>query len=58
MSINIGSSDFKLHPTNPVSKVTGVHDSLLQESEKDIIWFRENFLGKRKIIIMKTLQFN
>lgn len=28
------------------AKVTGVHDSLLQECEKDIIFFKEHFLGK------------
>jgi len=28
------------------AKVKGVHESLLQESERDIIFFTENFLGK------------
>ncbi|KAJ3097765.1 hypothetical protein HK100_005260, partial [Physocladia obscura] len=31
---------------NPSAKITGVHESLLQECEKDIIWYRENFFGK------------
>ena len=46
MSIHVGNADFKVLPSNPQAKVTGVHESLLQDSEKDIIWYRENFFGK------------
>ncbi|KAJ3311815.1 hypothetical protein HDU76_003028 [Blyttiomyces sp. JEL0837] len=46
MSITLGNSDFRSVPTNQYAKITGVHESLLQECEKDIIWYRENFFGK------------
>jgi len=46
MSVDVGKSDFKPSPTSPTAKITGVHESLLQECEKDIIWYRENFFGK------------
>ncbi|KAJ3099390.1 hypothetical protein HDU97_003223 [Phlyctochytrium planicorne] len=46
MSVTVGNSDFRPLPTNPSVKITGVHESLLQECEKDIIWYRENFFGK------------
>ena len=48
MSIVIGNSDFKPVPTNAAAKITGVHESLLQDCEKDIIWYRDNFFGKGK----------
>ncbi|KAJ3286884.1 hypothetical protein HK104_008847 [Borealophlyctis nickersoniae] len=46
MSVAVGNSDFRPLPTNPNAKITGVHESLLQECEKDIIWYRDNFFGK------------
>ncbi|KAI8827010.1 uncharacterized protein EV422DRAFT_21985 [Fimicolochytrium jonesii] len=46
MSVNVGNSEFRPLPTNPTAKITGVHESLLQECEKDIIWYRDNFFGK------------
>ncbi|KAI8805730.1 hypothetical protein BJ742DRAFT_818994 [Cladochytrium replicatum] len=46
MSLAAGNSEFHPLATNPNAKITGVHESLLQECEKDIIWFRENFFGK------------
>ncbi|KAJ3013796.1 hypothetical protein HKX48_005516 [Thoreauomyces humboldtii] len=46
MSVIVGNSEFRPLPTNPNAKITGVHESLLQECEKDIIWYRDNFFGK------------
>ncbi|KAI9137073.1 hypothetical protein BKA69DRAFT_62166 [Paraphysoderma sedebokerense] len=46
MSVDTTGADFKLHPTNSSAKITGVHESLLQECEKDIIWYRDHFFGK------------
>ncbi|KAJ3021363.1 hypothetical protein HKX48_008680 [Thoreauomyces humboldtii] len=46
MSVIVGNSEFRPLPTNPTAKITGVHESLLQECEKDIIWYRDNFFGK------------
>ncbi|KAJ3185375.1 hypothetical protein HDU85_001425 [Gaertneriomyces sp. JEL0708] len=46
MSVVVGNSDFRPLPTNPNARITGVHESLLQECEKDIIWYRDNFFGK------------
>ncbi|KAJ3126478.1 hypothetical protein HK098_007460 [Nowakowskiella sp. JEL0407] len=46
MSITVGNSEFRPLPTSPEAKITGVHESLLQDCEKDIIWYRENFIGK------------
>lgn len=41
-------TDFSVEKTSGRAKITGVHESLLQECEKDIIWYRDNFFGKRK----------
>jgi len=46
MSVIVGNSDFRPVPTNPNAKIQGVHESLLQDCEKDIIWYRDNFFGK------------
>ncbi|TPX37237.1 hypothetical protein SmJEL517_g01108 [Synchytrium microbalum] len=46
MAVNVGNSEFKPLPTTPTARITGVHESLLQECEKDIIWYRDNFFGK------------
>ncbi|KAI8929244.1 hypothetical protein BC831DRAFT_518847 [Entophlyctis helioformis] len=46
MSATTGKSDWRLMPENINARVTGVHESLLQESEKDVLWYRDNFLGK------------
>eukprot|EP00842_Homolaphlyctis_polyrhiza_P006572 jgi/Hompol1/6916/HPOL_002473-RA len=46
MSAIIGKSEWRLMPESISAKVTGVHESLLQESEKDVLWYRDNFLGK------------
>ncbi|KAJ3067588.1 hypothetical protein HDU98_009202 [Podochytrium sp. JEL0797] len=47
MSVTVGSSDFRPMQPSSNAKITGVHESLLQECEKDIIWYRENFFGKQ-----------
>ena len=44
--LKTAGSEFEIQPTNPNARVTGVHDSLLQECEKDIISYRDTFLGK------------
>ncbi|EPZ36240.1 Rap GTPase activating proteins domain-containing protein [Rozella allomycis CSF55] len=44
MSVSVSNSEFLVENTLPTAKITGVHDSLLQESEKDILWFRDNFI--------------
>ncbi|KAI3640093.1 hypothetical protein MIR68_000971 [Amoeboaphelidium protococcarum] len=44
--MDTSSSDFKVEKTTSQAKITGVHESLLQECEKDIIWYRDNFFGK------------
>jgi hypothetical protein len=49
MSSNLVNSYFKLEGTVPGAKITGVHESLLQEAEKDILWYRDNFLGKGRV---------
>ncbi|KAI8838115.1 hypothetical protein BC829DRAFT_371413 [Chytridium lagenaria] len=46
MSAVVGNSDFRPLQANPAVKITGVHESLLQECEKDINMYRENFFGK------------
>lgn len=48
MSVTLGTSDYKAEASVPNSKITGVQETLLQESEKDIIWYRDNFFGKGK----------
>jgi len=40
------SKNYVQEKGNESVKVKGVHESLLQESERDIIFFTENFLGK------------
>lgn len=49
MSVDCAGSDFKLEKTSASAKITGVHESLLQECEKDIIWYRDNFFGKSNL---------
>jgi len=44
--VNDSNSDFRPLKTQPGSKITSVQESLLQECEKDIIWYRDNFFGK------------
>ncbi|KNE67585.1 hypothetical protein AMAG_12037 [Allomyces macrogynus ATCC 38327] len=39
-------AQFLLEQGNANARVTGVHDSLLQECERDIIWYRDYFFGK------------
>jgi len=46
------NSDFRPLKTQPGSKITSVQESLLQECEKDIIWYRDNFFGKSKFILL------
>ncbi|KAJ1340459.1 hypothetical protein BSLG_004906 [Batrachochytrium salamandrivorans] len=46
MSGSVGASDWRILSESPHARVTGVHESLLQESEKDVLWYRDNFLGK------------
>lgn len=52
MSVVQGLSEFKVETTNANTKISGVHESLLQESEKDIIWYRDNFFGKPHLNFM------
>ncbi|KAI9189493.1 hypothetical protein H9P43_000926 [Blastocladiella emersonii ATCC 22665] len=40
---------FLLEQPNASARVTGVHESLLQECERDIIWYRDYFFGKAHI---------
>lgn len=54
MSVDVGTSDFHPSPTSKNAKITGVHESLLQECEKDIIWYRENFSSKAHHNLMAT----
>eukprot|EP00835_Amoeboradix_gromovi_P004333 NODE_331_length_10750_cov_0.204676.p1 type:complete len:329 gc:universal NODE_331_length_10750_cov_0.204676:9378-8392(-) len=44
--LKVSGSEFEIQSTNPNARVTGVHDSLLQECEKDIICYRDQYLGK------------
>ena len=46
MRIELGTTDWKLMAESASAKVQGVHESMLQESEKDVLWYRDNFLGK------------
>lgn len=55
MSVNVGNSEFRPLPTNPNAKITGVHESLLQECEKDIIWYRDNFFGKGIVVTIPSI---
>lgn len=55
MSTNLINSYFKLEPTSASAKITGVHESLLQEAEKDILWYRDNFLGKGTVFLNSWL---
>jgi RAP1 GTPase activating protein 1 len=48
--IDLGNSEYKLLSTDATAEITGVHESLLQESEKDIIWYREHFFGKGEVV--------
>lgn len=41
-----GTSEFRVEATYADRRIQGVHESLLQEAEKDIIWYREHFFGK------------
>ena len=44
------SNDYVEEKGSEGAKVKGVHESLLQESERDIIFFTENFLGKGTVL--------
>ena len=46
MTAVVGTSDFRILPTNLKAKISSVNESLLQDCEKDIIWYRDNFFGK------------
>ncbi|KAI8911064.1 hypothetical protein EDD86DRAFT_189658 [Gorgonomyces haynaldii] len=46
MSVDVGKTTWKVLPETAGAKITGVHESLMQESEKDVLWYRDNFLGK------------
>ena len=46
MSVDLGKTTWQILPEVEEAKVTGVHESLLQECEKDVLWYRDNFLGK------------
>jgi len=45
--MSVGASEnFTVEEGVADGKVTGVHESLLQECEKDIIFYKEHFMGK------------
>lgn len=46
MSVSTVNTIWKVMLETPNAKVTGVHESLLQEAEKDVLWYRDNFLGR------------
>lgn len=46
MLVNDSNSDFRPLKTQVGAKITSVQESLLQDCEKDIIWYRDNFFGK------------
>lgn len=46
MPFQIGTSDFRILSTHPDSKVTSLQQPLVQDLEKDILWYRDMFLGK------------
>ncbi|ORZ41659.1 hypothetical protein BCR44DRAFT_43998 [Catenaria anguillulae PL171] len=59
MSLNAGGpshsgdgATFSLEKPQAAAKVTGVHESLLQECERDIIWYRDYFFGKPHINLL------
>jgi len=54
--VNDSNSDFRSLKTQPGSKITSVQESLLQECEKDIIWYRDNFFGKGKKKLNKEIK--
>ncbi|KAL7749241.1 hypothetical protein RI367_005393 [Sorochytrium milnesiophthora] len=54
MAVDVSNSDFTLLPTLHSAKITGVHDSLLQECERDIIYYRDYFLGKPHLNFLAT----
>ena len=47
----VGSSDFQLVASVTGTKVTGIRESLQQETERDVLWYRDNFLGKRTVFL-------
>lgn len=52
------TANFVVEAGRPDAKVTGVHESLLQESEKDIIFYKEFFVGKgarRAAFVLRVL---
>jgi RAP1 GTPase activating protein 1 len=73
MSAVIGSSDFRILPTSSKAKISSVNEviqlffsfltakNLLQDCERDIIWYRDNFFGKgrlKSIPIIRIVHMN
>eukprot|EP00158_Paraphelidium_tribonemae_P001232 Partr_v1_DN24146_c0_g1_i1_m71146 putative GTPase activating protein len=56
--VDTSGTDFKAEKTAASAKITGVHESLLQECEKDIIWYRDNFFGKVHSNLLATESSN
>jgi RAP1 GTPase activating protein 1 len=55
MALNLsGNTDFNLENTSLSAKITGVNESLLQDCEKDIIWYRDHFFGKEHINLLAS----
>lgn len=54
----VGSSDFRLVPAVTGAKVTGLRESLQQETERDVLWYRDNFLGKRTVFFCHQQMIN
>lgn len=48
MSVVERNSLFVKEAESKTAKLTGVQESLLQEIERDILWYRENFVGHGK----------
>jgi len=46
MSFQVGTSEFRILNTSTAAKVTSLQGPLEQELEKDILWYRDEFLGK------------
>jgi hypothetical protein len=52
MSVVLDNPQYVLSPTDPRARVTIMMDSLVQESEKNVAWFREYFYGRSHITFL------
>jgi RAP1 GTPase activating protein 1 len=44
--VDVTGTDFRTETKIQTAKISPISESLLQECEKDIIWYRDNFFGK------------